>query len=69
MTTKLRHEMDGIMMAIPKELNKAKASYLRVGQIMYDLNLINKNDKTNIPIIIDTYKSHFKNRLKSAMRR
>jgi len=69
MTTKLRHEMDGIMMAIPKELNKAKASYLRVGQIMYDLNLINENDKTNIPIIIDTYKSHFKNRLKSAMRR
>lgn len=69
MSTILRHEMDSIMMAIPKEIKKAKTSYLRVGQIMYDLKLIKKEDKTNIPVIIDTYKLHFKNRLKSAMRR
>ena len=69
MSTALQHEMDSIMMAIPKEINKAKTSYLRVGSIMYDLNLIKEEDKTNIPVIIDTYKSHFKNRLKSAMRR
>lgn len=69
MSTALRHEMDKLMMAIPKEINKARTSYLRVGKIMYDLNLIKEEDKTNIPIIIDTYKSHFKNRLKSAMRR
>lgn len=69
MSTTLRHEMDSIMMSIPKEINKAKTSYLRVGEILYDLNLIKEEDKTNIPVIIDTYKSHFKNRLKSAMRR